>query len=253
MTEQPFSLRGRVAFVTGAGRGIGRAVAIELARAGASVALVGRGAAAIEAVAAEIQAHGGQSLAVTADVGEQSEVERAVATCQATLGAVDVLVNNAGDSTRGPIGEIDLAAWEASLRVNLTGAFLCARAVAEGMAARRWGRIVNVSSVTAQTGGVSGSVAYSAAKGGMLAFTRTLARDLAPSGVTVNAITPGQIATRMSDDLPPDSLKAVLALIPLGRLGTPEDIAHAVRFLASEEAGYITGATIDVNGGILKR
>jgi 3-oxoacyl-[acyl-carrier protein] reductase len=251
--RQPFRLDGRVALVTGAGRGIGRAVALVLSQAGAAVGLVGRSAEPLQAVAAELVAAGGRTAVLVADVGDAQQVQAAVERCNAELGTVDILVNNAGVSLRGPIQDVSLEAWDATLRANLTGAFLCSRVVADGMCARGWGRIVNISSVTAQSGGVTGSVAYSASKGGMLAFTRTLARDLAPYNVTVNAVTPGQIDTRMSDETPSEELKAVLAQIPLGRLGSPEDIAYAVLFLASEEAGYVTGATLDVNGGILKR
>jgi 3-oxoacyl-[acyl-carrier protein] reductase len=187
------------------------------------------------------------------DVGLPGDVARIAAHCTGVLGPVDVLVNNAGVLSRGPVWEVDLATWEQGLRTNLTGPYLLCQALAPAMCERRWGRIVNIASITAQTGGVSGSVAYSASKGGLLAFTRTLARDLAPFGVTVNAVAPGQIDTGMSDSLPPEQLRAVVALVPLGRLGSPAEIAATVRFLASEEAGYITGATLDVNGGILKR
>jgi len=250
---EPFSLRGRIALVTGAGRGLGRAIALELARAGAAVALVGRSEPPLAAVAAEIQAAGGRAVVCAGDVGLPGDVARIAAHCTDVLGPVDVLVNNAGVLSRGPVWAVDLATWEQALRTNLTGPYLLCQALAPAMRERRWGRIVNIASITAQTGGVSGSVAYSASKGGLLAFTRTLARDLAPFGVTVNAVAPGQIDTGMSDSLTPEQLRAVVALIPLGRLGSPAEIAATVRFLASEEAGYITGATLDVNGGILKR
>jgi NAD(P)-dependent dehydrogenase (short-subunit alcohol dehydrogenase family) len=166
---------------------------------------------------------------------------------------VDVLVNNAGIGSRGPYDAISVDEWSAVLDVNLAAAFHYVQAVADGMRQHQWGRIINIASITAQTGGVSGSVAYSSSKGGLLAFTKTLARDLGPFRVTVNAIAPGQIETNMSQSLTADERDSITRSIPLGLLGRPEDIAYAVRFLASEEAGYITGATLDVNGGILRR
>ena len=166
---------------------------------------------------------------------------------------MDILVNNAGQPSLGPIWDIDLAQWERQLRVNLTACFLFAKAVAPGMRERRWGRIIVMSSIAGQTGGVTASVAYAAAKGGLLAFTKTLARDLAPFGVTVNALCPGWTRTEMMGALSAEQLRGVLALIPAGRLGAPEEVAAAVRYLASDAGGYITGATLDINGGIFKR
>jgi 3-oxoacyl-[acyl-carrier protein] reductase len=248
-----FRLDGRVALVTGASRGIGRAVAVELTRAGAHTALIGRDVQLLDGVASEVHALGGKAVACVADVQDRSQIAASVATCASTLGPVDVLVNNAGVSSRGSLDEVSDEEWSRVLEVNLSSAFHYARAVAGGMCERRWGRIVNIASISAQTGGVSGSVAYSSSKGGLIAFTKTLARDLAPHGVTVNAVAPGQIQTAMGTEVSADELARIVADIPIGRLGTPADVAHAVRFLASDEAGYITGTTLDVNGGILRR
>ena len=248
-----FRLDGRVALVTGASRGIGRAVALELARAGADTALIGRDFHLLEGVASEVHAFGRKAVRCLADVQDRDQITASVATCASTLGTVDVLVNNAGVSSRGPLQEVSEEEWLHVLQVNLSSAFHYARAVAGGMCERRWGRIVNIASISGQTGGVSGSVAYSSSKGGLIAFTKTLARDLAPHGVTVNAVAPGQIQTAMGVEVPAEELARVVAHIPIGRLGTPADVAHAVRFLASDEAGYITGTTLDVNGGISRR
>lgn len=245
---------GQVALVTGASRGIGRAVAGLFARAGAQVALVARTATALEEVAAQLrQRHGDEAaLALPADVADESQVNGVVAQVVAAWGRVDVLVNNAGLIAGGPYTQIDLAEWQRLIDANLTGAYLCSRAVAPLMTEQKSGRIINISSISAQTGGVSGGVHYAASKGGMLSMTKTLARDLAPFAVTVNAIAPGQIETDPAL-LTAEARQRVLAMIPLGRLGEPVEIAYTVLFLASPMAAYITGATLDVNGGILKR
>jgi 3-oxoacyl-[acyl-carrier protein] reductase len=247
-------LTGQVALVTGGGRGIGRAVAEVLLEAGASVVIASRGAAALVAAAEALAAtHGDRRvLAIPTDVADEAAVAALLAQLVARHGQLDVLVNNAGLIHFGPIDQITPASWQAVLAANLTGAYLCARAAAPLMQQRRHGRIINIASVSGHTGGISAGVDYAASKGGMLTFTKTLARDLAGSGITVNAIAPGQI------DADPLLLNAearqrVEQLIPLGRLGTPREVAHAVLFLASPMASYITGATIDVNGGILKR
>jgi 3-oxoacyl-[acyl-carrier protein] reductase len=245
-----FRLDGRVALVTGANRGIGAATALELSDAGASVVLVGRELSQLRQVAGQI---GQSALVCVADITDAAQVRQSVDQALAHFGRIDVLVNNAGRNSRGAYDTLSAAEFVAIHDVNLYAPFAYVQLVAGGMRERRWGRIINIASIAAQTGGVSGSVAYSSSKAGLIGMTRTLARDLGPFGVTVNAIAPGQIETAMSQVLTEAERASITASIPLGRLGSPEDIGHAVRFLASEEAAYITGATLDVNGGILRR
>lgn len=243
-------LDGRVALVTGASRGIGAATARRLAEAGAHVALVSRSESALGEIADTLP--DGYALVMPTDISQDDEVDRTVEAIRQTWGPVDILVNNAGEMAQGRYSEVDIAAWQRMLDINLTGTYRLVRAVGPDMETSGWGRIVMITSVTAQTGGVSGGAHYSASKGGMAALTKTLARDLAPSQVTVNAIAPGQIDT--SPELLTDEQRdAVLGMIPLGRLGSAIDIANAVLFLTSELGSYVTGATIDVNGGVLKR
>ena len=249
-------LSGQVALVTGASRGIGRAIAHVLAAAGARVALAARSESQLHEVAAEIKRQGASSeddvLVVPMDVAVESEVNAGVQRIVDAWDCVDVLVNNAGLIEFAPLDRIVPDSWDRVIAANLTGPYLCCRAVAPVMTRIGRGRIINITSVSAQTGGVSGGVNYTASKGGLAAMTKTLARDLAPVGVTVNAISPGQIDA--DPELLTDEQRAqVMGLIPLGRLGEPEEIAYAALFLASPMAAYITGTTIDVNGGILKR
>jgi 3-oxoacyl-[acyl-carrier protein] reductase len=250
---EAFTLRGRVALVSGASRGIGRAVALELARAGAAVGLIARDATRLAEVAEQIQALGGRSTVSLADFETPGAAAAAANVCQDVLGPIDVLVNNAGQSSREPIENLTDDEWRRVFQVNLDAAFELSRAVLPAMRARGWGRIVNVASISGQTGGVRGSVVYASSKGGLIAFTKALARDVAPFGVTVNAVAPGQIATDMGSKLTSAQLRDLTAQIPVGRLGRPDEIAAAVRFLASPEASYITGATLDINGGISRR
>jgi len=250
--ETLLSFSDRVVFVTGASRGIGRAIALVFARAGARVALASRTAEQLQEVADEVCAAGGEALVVPTDVAVAAEVDRAVEGVVAEWGRLDVLINNAGLIDFGPLDQIEPAAWDRVIGANLTGAYLCSRAAAAVMERQQGGRIVNITSVSAQTGGVSGGVHYTASKGGLAAMTKTLARDLAPHGITVNAISPGQIDAD-PELLSPEQRQEVTAMIPLGRLGEPEEIAYAALFLASPMAEYITGTTLDVNGGILKR
>ncbi|MCC7164992.1 MAG: 3-oxoacyl-ACP reductase FabG [Anaerolineae bacterium] len=247
-----FSLQARVALITGASRGIGFAVARIFGAAGARLALVARDAARLEQAAEQLRGQGYTVLACACDVSAETEVNSAVASVRAQFGRIDILVNNAGILQAGHITDFSAADWERMIAVNLNSAFYLSRAVAPLMIEQKSGRILNISSLTAQTGGVSGSVQYAASKGALLSFTKTLARDLAPHHITVNAIAPGQIETDMGA-LSDEARARIVGMIPLGRLGTPEDIAYAALFLASDAASYITGATIDVNGGILKR
>ena len=260
MSGQPIAnlldLSGQVALITGGNRGIGKAIAQVFARAGAKLALVARTANLLEEVANTLrQSHpAGQDtvLALPADVSDEVQVNRVMRKIVETWGRVDILVNNAGLISSGPVTEIETADWNRVMAVNLTGAYLCSRAVAPLMTQQNYGRIINISSISAQTGGVSGGVHYSASKGGMISMTKTLARDLAPFNVTVNAIAPGQIDAD-PNLLTPEARERVTKMIPLGRLGRPEEIAYAALFLASPMAAYMTGTILNVNGGILKQ
>jgi 3-oxoacyl-[acyl-carrier protein] reductase len=216
------------------------------------LALVSLEPARLELAASQLRSDGLDALAFPCDVSINSQVENVVSRAAAHFGRLDILVNNAGVLQTGRITNLTTDDWERTLAVNLNSAFYFSRAVAPLMMQQNSGRIINISSITAQTGGVSGSVQYSASKGALLSFTKTLARDLAPHHITVNAIAPGQIETDMGA-LTGEARARIVSMIPLGRLGTPEDIAYTALFLASNAASYITGATIDVNGGILKR
>jgi 3-oxoacyl-[acyl-carrier protein] reductase len=247
-------LSDQVALVTGASRGIGWAIAELFAQAGARVALLARTPEPLGRAAEALRAEYGAEniLALPVDVAIEDQVNAAVQQVVDAWGRVDMLINNAGLIHFGPIDQVAPAEWQQVLGANLTGAYLCSRAVAPLMRQQGHGRIVNIASISGQTGGVSGGVDYAASKGGLIAFTKALARDLAPHGVTVNAIAPGQI------DADPNLLSAearerVIGMIPLGRLGEPREIAYAALFLVSPMANFITGATLDVNGGILKR
>lgn len=253
-THLPFSLHGRVAIVTGASRGLGLAIARVFAAAGAAQLLIARDEQRLTQAAATIRGAvpAAQLEVLAADVAAPGAAEQLVQRATERFGRVDVLVNNAGIGLSGPIESVSDQGWENVLGVNLTAPFALCRAVAPPMKAQRWGRIVNIASISGQTGGVRASVAYSATKAGLVGLTKTLARDLSPFGVTANAIAPGQIETDLGQ-LNPEDRAALEKNIPLGRLGKPEDIGYAALYLASEEAGYVTGHTLDVNGGILFR
>jgi 3-oxoacyl-[acyl-carrier protein] reductase len=236
-------LKGKVALVTGASRGIGRAVAVALAAAGADVAVNYRSReAAAAAACAEIEKYGVRALAVQADVSQSPAVARMVTAVEENLGPVDILVNNAGIVAAKPLAEITEADWDEMLAVNLKSAFLVTQQVLPGMRSRHWGRIIMLSSVAAQTGGITGPH-YAASKAGMLGLTHSYARHLFKEGITVNAIAPALIET----DMVTGNLKASPAAIPIGRFGAPEEVAAVAVMLAKN--GYITGQTINVNGG----
>lgn len=244
------SLTGKTALVTGGSRGIGRAICIELARQGAGVAVnyAGNEAAALETVAA-CRALGGEAFALRADVADGAACDAMVKEVLARFGRLDILVNNAGVTRDGLMPMMRDPDWDAVLDTNLKGAFHCIRAAYKPMMKQRGGRIVNVASIVGLRGN-AGQANYAASKGGLIALTKSVAKELAGRNVTANAVAPGFITTDMTDALPEKAREAMLAAIPLGRLGAPEDVAHAVAFFAGEEAGYVTGQVLCVDGGM---
>jgi 3-oxoacyl-[acyl-carrier protein] reductase len=239
----------RVAVVTGASRGIGRAIALHLAAQGCKVVASARNVAALEALVAEIKAGGEEAIFVPGDVAVAADVERLFDEAEKAFGRVDILVNNAGITRDGLLVRMKEEDWDAVLDTNLKGAFLCCRAAAKLMGKQRYGRIINISSVVGEMGN-AGQANYCASKAGLIGLTKSVARELAKRNVSVNAITPGFIVTDMTDVLSEKIKENLRGQIPLGRLGEAEDIAHAVAFLASEAAGYITGQVLGVNGGM---
>jgi 3-oxoacyl-[acyl-carrier protein] reductase len=247
-------LEGRTALITGASRGIGRSIALRFAEEGCDVALnyvaeAGRDCAAEAAdVADQVRALGRRSLCVEADVTDTAAVEAMVARATEFFGQLDILVNNAGITRDKTLKKLDKADWDVVIAVNLTGAFHCTRAVIDHMRERNYGRIISLASVVGQTGNL-GQTNYAASKAGLIGFTKSLAREVARRGITANAIAPGFIDTEMTRAMPAEALQQTLAAIPVGRLGRPDDVANAALFLASEEAAYITGHVLAVNGG----
>ena len=242
------SPRDRVAIVTGASRGIGRAVARRLAAAGAAVVAAARGDHA-DGVAAEIRAGGGRAVGVSVDVTDRQRIDAMVRTALDEYGRIDVLVNNAGIVRDQLVLRMSPADWDAVVATNLTAAFTCARAVLRPMIRQRGGRIINVGSVVGRMGN-AGQVNYAASKAGLEGFSKALAREVASRGITVNVVAPGMIDTDMTAGLHESALAAMLAQIPMGRLGTTDDVAGAICFLASDEAAYVTGHVLAVNGGM---
>jgi 3-oxoacyl-[acyl-carrier protein] reductase len=241
---------GRVALVTGASQGIGRACALVLAEGGASIALAARNEEKLAQVAREIESKGGKAAAFRVDVGNEDEVKAAVKMAIERFGKIDILVNNAGVTKDTLLMRMKRTDWDSVIQTNLSGAFFCTQAVVGPMLKQRWGRIVNITSVFGQTG-QAGQANYAASKAGLIGFTMAMARELASRSITVNAVAPGYIETAMTEGLSEDLKAKVNEMIPLGRAGSDMDVAHAVRFLASEEAGYITGHVLKVNGGML--
>ena len=243
------AFKGKAAVVTGGGKGIGRAVAGTLARGGAKVLLSGRDAAALEQACVEIRAEGGEAIWAVADVSKPKDADALCAKALEDLGGADILVNNAGITRDNLVMRMSEEEWDQVIDTNLKGSFLCIRAFTRPMMKKRWGRIVNVSSVVGLSGN-PGQANYVASKAGLVGLTKAVAKELSSRHITVNAVAPGFIETAMTAELDEKVRGALHAQIPLGRLGTPADVAHAVAFLCSEEAGYITGQVLSVDGGM---
>jgi 3-oxoacyl-[acyl-carrier protein] reductase len=239
----------RVAFVTGASRGIGRAIALTLCRSGFDIVVASPEIEKNEEVAEEIRACSGEAMTVNLDVTSPESVKAAFGKVMQDKTRIDVLVNNAGITRDGLAVRMKQLDWDLVMKINLSGAFLCAQQVLPGMMRNRWGRIVNISSVVGQAGS-AGQANYAASKAGLIGLTKALAQEMGSRNITVNAIAPGYVATDMTKDLPEELKQKMLASIPLARMGKPEDIAAAVKFLVSEDASYITGHVLAVNGGM---
>jgi 3-oxoacyl-[acyl-carrier protein] reductase len=244
------SLSGRVAFVTGASQGIGRACALKLATAGAAVAVAARNQDKLTELAHEITAAGGKAAAFALDVTDEEQVKSAIKAAVAEFGKIDILVNNAGITRDQLVLRMKRADWDAVLLTNLTSAYLCIQQVTSSMLKQRWGRIINVASIFGQMG-QAGQANYSASKAGLIGLTMAIARELGSRNITCNAVAPGFIETPMTDVLGEEFKQNAAKQIPLGRVGSPADVAAAVAFLASDEAAYITGHVLNVNGGML--
>lgn len=243
------TLDGRIALVTGASQGIGRACALELAKAGAVVALAARNESKLAEVVAEVEAAGGKAAAFALDIASEESIKTAAKAVIERFGKVEILVNCAGITRDTLMLRMKRADWDAVLDTNLTGAFLLTQAVLSTMLRNRWGRIINISSVVGRTG-QAGQVNYAASKAGVIGMTRSMAREVASRGITVNAVAPGYIETPMTAVLSEELRKGMIASIPLGRAGTDVEVAQSIVFLASDAAAYITGHVLDVNGGM---
>ncbi|HEV7220545.1 MAG: 3-oxoacyl-[acyl-carrier-protein] reductase [Terriglobales bacterium] len=244
------NLSGRVALVTGASQGIGRACALRLAGAGATVAVAARNQEKLKELVNEITAAGGKSSAFVMDVEDETQVKNAIKQALTDLGKIDILVNNAGITRDQLVMRMKRADWDSVINTNLTSAYLCTQQVIGSMLKQRWGRIINITSIFGQTG-QAGQANYAASKAGLIGLTMAIAREVGSRNITCNAIAPGFIETAMTAGLADDLKKEALKMIPLGRIGTPEDVASAVAFLASDDSSYITGHVLSVNGGML--
>jgi 3-oxoacyl-[acyl-carrier protein] reductase len=243
------NLQGHVAFVTGASQGIGRACALVLAEAGAKVGCAARSEDKLKSVVDEIIGKGGEAAAFKMDVANEDDVKNAIKAAIAQFGKVDILVNNAGITRDTLAMRMKRADWDDVIDTNLTGPFIATQAVTSSMLKQRWGRIINISSIFGQMGQI-GQANYAASKAGLIGLTKAMARELASRSITVNAVAPGWIETAMTAELSQDLRDQVIKMVPLGRPGTDMEVAHAVRFLASDDAAYITGQVINVNGGM---
>jgi 3-oxoacyl-[acyl-carrier protein] reductase len=244
------SLSGRVAFVTGASQGIGRACALKLATAGATVAVAARNQDKLNDLVHEITTAGGKAAAFALDVTDEEQIKASIKAAIAQFGKIDILVNNAGITRDQLVMRMKRADWDAVLQTNLTSAYLCTQQVTSSMLKQRWGRIINITSVFGQMG-QAGQANYAASKAGLIGLTMAIARELGSRNITCNAVAPGFIETPMTDVLGAEFKESAAKQIPLGRVGSPADVASAVAFLASDEASYITGHVLNVNGGML--
>src|SRR6266576_2711600 len=244
------SLAGHVAFVTGASQGIGRTCALRLASEGATLAVAARNQERLNELANEIANAGGKAAAFPLDVADEEQVKTAIKAAIAQFGKIDILVNNAGITRDQLVMRMKRADWDAVLQTNLTSAYLCTQQVVPSMLKQRWGRIINVTSVFGQMG-QAGQANYAASKAGLIGLTMAIAREVGSRNITCNAVAPGFIETAMTAELSAELKESALKMIPLGKIGTPEDVANCVAFLASEEARYITGHVLNVNGGML--
>jgi 3-oxoacyl-[acyl-carrier protein] reductase len=242
----------RIALITGASRGIGRACAHRLAAGGAKVVLAARQLDKLEEVAAEVRAAGGEAFVVAIDLASQDSIKEAFSKASKDFGRIDILVNNAGLTRDGLAMRMKRDDWDAVIQTNLSGTFFCIQQVLPGMVRERWGRIVNISSVVGESGN-AGQANYAASKAGLIGLTKSLAQELASRNITVNAVAPGFVETDMTASLS-DELKAkITQSVPLKRIGSPRDIAAAAGFLCGDDASYITGHVLDVNGGMFMR
>jgi 3-oxoacyl-[acyl-carrier protein] reductase len=244
------SLSGRVALITGASQGIGRTCALRLAKEGATIAAAARNQEKLNELVAEITASGGTAAAFALDVADEEQVKSTIKAVIALFGKIDILVNNAGITRDQLLMRMKRADWDSVLQTNLTSAYLCIQSVMSSMLKQRWGRIINITSVFGQMG-QAGQANYSASKAGLIGLTMAIAREVGSRTITCNAVAPGFIETPMTAVLSDEFKQTAVKQIPLGRVGTPEDVAAAVAFLASDDASYITGHVLSVNGGML--
>jgi 3-oxoacyl-[acyl-carrier protein] reductase len=244
------TVSGRIALVTGASQGIGQACALKLAQSGATLALAARSQDKLQQLVRQIEAAGGKAAAFPLDVSDEEQIKSTFKAVIAQFGKIDVLVNNAGITRDQLVMRMKRADWDSVLNTNLTSAYLCTQQAIGSMLKQRWGRIVNITSIFGQMG-QAGQANYAASKAGLIGLTMAIAREVGSRNITCNAVAPGFIETAMTSDLGDDFKQNAVKMIPLGRVGSPEDVASAVAFLASDEASYITGHVLNVNGGML--